>query len=87
VKSLCLILFLAISATPACSRFTSKGRQERAYAKYVRKSMIHHEKQKAWFRRDKARIPKPDATAPSEPQLTTQTSENPESVPGDSNNQ
>ena len=87
MKSLYLILFLAISATPACSRFSSKGRQERAYAKYLRKSMIHHEKRQAWFRRDKARIPNPDATAPLEPQLTTQTSESPESVPGDSNNQ
>ena len=48
--------------------------------------MIHHEKQQAWFRREKAKIPKPDATA-LEPQLTTQTSETPVSVPGDSNNQ
>jgi hypothetical protein len=34
MKSLCLILLLAVMTTPACSRFTAGGRQERAYAKY-----------------------------------------------------
>lgn len=37
MKSLCLILFLAVMTTPACSRFTAGGRQERAYAKYQKK--------------------------------------------------
>ena len=86
MKSLCLILFLALSVTPACSRFTSKGRQERAYTNYVRKSMIYREKRQAWFRRSKAKVPKPD-TMPLEPRETTQASESPQAIPSDSNNQ
>ncbi len=37
MKSLFLILLLAVMTTPACSRFTAGGRQERAYAKYQKK--------------------------------------------------
>lgn len=37
MKSLCLILLLALCTTPACSNFTAGGRQERAYAKYQKK--------------------------------------------------
>jgi len=85
VKSLCLILFLAVSATPSCSHFSSSARQQRAYAKYVRKSAIVHEKRQKQFRQDKAKIP--PATAPSEPQVTMETSEGPQAVPSDSNNQ
>jgi hypothetical protein len=84
MKSLCLILLLAIGATPGCSHFSSSARQQRAYAKYVRKSAIVREKRQKQFRQEKAKIP---ATAPSEPQVTMETSEGPQSVPGDSNNQ
>jgi hypothetical protein len=87
VKSLCLIFFLALSATPGCSRFTSSGRQDRAYTKYMRKSMIDREKRQARFRREKAKIPQPDTAAPSEPQVTAQTSEGPQAVPRDPDNQ
>jgi hypothetical protein len=85
MKSLCLILFLAISAMPSCSHFSSSARQQRAYAKYVRKSAIVHEKRQKQFRQDKGRIP--PATTPSEPQVTMETSEGPQAVPSDSNNQ
>ena len=85
MKSLCLILFLAISATPACSHFSSSARQQRAYAKYVRKSGIVREKRQKQFRQEKAKIP--PAMAPSEPQVTTETSEGPQAAPSDSNNQ
>ena len=43
MKSLCLILLLALSTTPACSRFTAGGRQERAYAKYQKKLRVNRE--------------------------------------------
>jgi len=42
MKSLCLILLLALSTT-ACSRFTAGGRQERAYAKYQKKLKANRE--------------------------------------------
>jgi hypothetical protein len=85
VKSLCLILFLAIGATPGCSHFSSSARQQRAYAKYVRKSAIVREKRQKQFRQEKAKIP--PAPAPSEPQVTMETSEAPQAVPSDSSNQ
>jgi hypothetical protein len=84
MKSLCLILFLAIGAMPACSHFSSSARQQRAYAKYVRKSGMVRVKRQKQFRQEKAKIP---ATAPSEPQITTEVSEAPQTAPSDSNNQ
>lgn len=45
MKSLCLILLLALSlTTSACSRFTAGGRQERAYAKYQKKLQAPRER-------------------------------------------
>lgn len=44
MKSLCLILLLAVMTTPACSRFTAGGRQERAYAKYQKKLQGNRER-------------------------------------------
>jgi len=87
MKSLCLILFLAISATPACSRFSASARRERAYTKYIHKSKVAHERRQAQFRKEKARIPKPDETELSEPREMTQTSEGPQALPSDSENQ
>ena len=83
-KSLYLILFLAISATPACSRFSANSRRERAYEKYVHKSKIARERRQAQFRKEKAKIPKPgEETFPV--QEMTQSSESPQAVPSDSN--
>ena len=88
MKSLCLILILAISATPACSRFSAAGRRERAYEKYVHKSKVARERRQAQFRKEKAKIPKPGETEALEPsQEMTRTSEGPQAVPSDSNNQ
>lgn len=87
MKSLTLLLILVVGITPACSRFSASGRRERAYAKYIHKSKVNHERQQARIRKDKAKIPKPGETASSEPQETTQTSEGPQAVPSDSNNQ
>jgi hypothetical protein len=89
MKSLCLILFLALGAAPACSRFTSSGRQEhtyRAYTNFIKKSTAARKKRQAQFRRDRARISQPAAVAPSEPRVTAQTSEGPQAVPSDPDN-
>ena len=86
-KSLYLILFLAISVIPACSRFSASARRERAYAKYIHKSKAAQERRQAQFRKEKARIPKPGETESSELQEMTQASEGPQAVPSDSNNQ
>lgn len=84
-KSLCLILFLAISASPACSRFSASARRERAYAKYIHKSKAAQERRQAKFRKEKAKIPKPGETESIEPpREMMQTSEGPQAVPSDS---
>jgi hypothetical protein len=85
MKSLCLILFLVISATPACSRFSASARRERAYAKYIHKSKVAQERRQAQFRKEKAKIPNPGETESSELREMTQTSEGPQAVPSDSN--
>jgi hypothetical protein len=77
MKSLCFVLMLALSTT-ACSRFTAQGRQERAYAKYLRKSSSQHDKQSR-VRQSAPKMPPPEMTQPSEPRTTTQT-EAPQSV-------
>ena len=87
MKSLCLVLFLALSTTPACSHFTASGRQERAYAKYLKKSKIDRERRLARFHRDAVKIPPPQTPDLSEPRETTQTSEGPQAIPRDSDNQ
>ncbi len=40
MKSLCLILFLALSSIPACSHSSGGGRQDRAYAKHLKKMRV-----------------------------------------------
>ena len=89
MKSLCLILILAMSATTGCSRFSSSSRQERAYAKYVKKSKVEREKRQAAFRKEKAKIPEPGAeTFPlQEMTETAQTAEGPQGVPSESASQ
>lgn len=84
MKSLCVILLLVIGAMPGCSHFSSTARQQRAYEKYVRKSANVRVKRQKQFRQEKAKIP---ASAPSEPQITTEVSEAPQIGPGDSNSQ
>jgi hypothetical protein len=86
MKSLCLILFLALGASPACSRFTASGRQERAYAKYLRKSSGNRERQTR-VRHRAPKMPNPDTMAPSEPRERTKTSEGSQPVPSDPDNQ
>jgi hypothetical protein len=85
VKSLSLILFLAIGAMPGCSHFSSSARDQRAYAKYVRKSATVREKQQKHFLQEKSEIP--PEPAPSDWQVTAETVEAPQAVSSDSGNQ
>jgi hypothetical protein len=85
MKSLSLfLLILMVSISPACSRFSASGRQERAYAKYIKKSKSDRERRQAKFRKEKAKIPKPGESESESPEMT-QTSEGPQAVPSDSN--
>ena len=84
MKSLCLILILALCSTPACSRFSSSARNERAYAKYLRKSSSAHQKRQARFRKEKSKMPSPESMMPSEPRVTMEAVESPQSVSSDS---
>jgi hypothetical protein len=82
MKSLCLILVLAISATPACSHFTARARQDRAYARYFKKFRTDRDRRLARLRHNVSKIPSPRA-APPEPRETTQMLEGPQAVPSD----
>ena len=46
MKSLCLVLVLAVSMA-GCSMFSKSSRQDRAYRKYVRKMQTSREKQRS----------------------------------------
>lgn len=86
MKSLCLALLLALSTTTACSHFTSPRRQERAYARYIKKMRVDRDRRLARLRRSEAR-PLPQTPPVLEPRETTQMSEAPPAVPKDSDNQ
>jgi hypothetical protein len=85
MKPLCLILLLAVSATPACSRFSASRRQDRAYAAHLKKSRVDRDRRLAQYRHDVARRPASPAPIPSEPREMI--SESPQPVPRDSENQ
>lgn len=54
MKSLCLVLLIALSA-PGCSSRTS--REERAYAKYVKKNSLAREHQRTRIIHQRAEMP------------------------------
>jgi hypothetical protein len=83
MKSICLALLLALSTTTACSHYNSPRRQERAYAKYIKKMRADRDRRLARLRRDLER----QTQAESEPREKTQMSEAPQTVPRDSDNQ
>lgn len=85
MKSLCLILLLAISATPACSRFTSSGRQDRAYAAHFKKLRVDREQRLARLHYNVGKPPPLEAQTPSEPREIF--SEGPQAVTSGSDNQ
>ena len=96
MKSLCLILFLALSSIPACSHSSAGGRQDRTYAKHLKKMRVNRtyarhlkkmrierDKRRAQFSKAARKLPSPDLMVPSEPQEMTEISEGPQAVPSD----
>jgi hypothetical protein len=83
MKSLCLILFLALGSIPACSHSSAGGRQNRTYAKHLKKMRGERDRQRARLAKTKPKLPSPDTMVPSEPQEMTEISEGPQAVPGD----
>ena len=55
-KSLTFLLLLALML-PACARFSAEQRQQRAYAKYVRKSSAMRHEQRTKVQRSQQEIP------------------------------
>jgi hypothetical protein len=82
MKSLCLILILALNLS-ACARFSQSARRQRAYERYVQKSMGARARQQAKFTRSRA--PKMPITAQTDPGAVTQTTtdDGPQAVPRD----
>jgi hypothetical protein len=79
---ICLLLGLSALAQTSCSYLTSRGRQEAAYARYVRRSSAGRVK----MQRKLAGFPKVPASQPlNEPQITAETG--PESVTASNDSQ
>lgn len=70
------LLLAAATLLSGCSMLTAQGRQERAYARYVRKSSLGRVKQQKLFAARGNTMP---VTHPSEPVATTEAS-GPQSV-------
>ncbi|MBA3543430.1 MAG: hypothetical protein H0T83_03185 [Chthoniobacterales bacterium] len=77
-----VLLSLASLLLGSCSMFTAQGRQERAYAHYVRKASLGRLKQQKRMSKSMAKIPE---IQPSEPKTATEVS-GPEAV-GDGSGQ
>jgi hypothetical protein len=74
----------ALLLLPSCAHFTQSGRQQLAYAKYVKKMSHNRVRQQTKFK--KTRVPR--TPLPSEPREMTSTSDSPQSVSsGESANQ
>jgi hypothetical protein len=74
-----VLLLLVATLLSGCGMLTAQGRQERAYAHYVRKSSLGRVKQQKLFAARGNTMP---VTHSSEPVMTTETS-GPESVSSD----
>lgn len=68
MKTPTLLALAAVTLTlPACSMLTSSGRQEAAYARYVRKSSKGRVTQQRMFHSGQPAMPVTQPTEPSEP--------------------
>lgn len=96
MKSLCLILFLALSSIPACSHSSGGARMDRTYAKHLKKvrvdrtyarhlkkMRVERDRRRAQWSKAAPKLPPPDAMVPSEPQEMVEISEGPQAVPRD----
>ncbi len=61
---------------PSCAHFTQSGRQQAAYAKYVRKQSHNRVRQQTKFKKTRM----PTAPMPSDPTITARASGSPQSV-------
>jgi hypothetical protein len=78
------LILLACFLLPSCSHFTQSGRQQLAYAKYVRKQSGIRKRQQVKFKTP--RMPKAPELSPDH--VATGVSESPQSVTsGESQNQ
>jgi hypothetical protein len=74
MKLLLLILLLGL-AMPGCSRWTKSGRQERAYAKYVKNMSSSRDKQRSKIIQQRAEVPTLRSSPPPEENVQVSESE------------
>jgi hypothetical protein len=75
IVRLSVAILLLSMALPACSMLTTRGRQERAYERYVQKSSHRRDRQRAKMKT--SRMP---ALPPSQDKVTTEAGNSPEPV-------
>ena len=74
MRSLCLILFLAVSL-PGCSMFKKEGQQDRTYTKYLKKMKAQRERDRKRSNEIRQRAEMPTLRSTPPPEITVQTSE------------
>lgn len=74
MKSLCLILFLAVSM-PGCSMFKKEGQQDRTYNKYLKKMKAQRERDRKRSNEIRQRAEMPTLRSTPPPEISVQTSE------------
>ena len=74
MKSLCLILFLAVSM-PGCSMFKKGGQQDRTYNKYLKKMKAQRERDRKRSNEIRQRAELPTLRSSPPPEINVQTSE------------
>jgi hypothetical protein len=74
MKSLCLILFLALSM-PGCSMFKKEGQQDRTYTKYLKKMKAQRERDRKRSNEIRQRAEMPVLRSSPPPEISVQTSE------------
>ncbi len=74
MKSLCLVLFLAVSM-PGCSMFKKEGQQDRTYTKYLKKMKANRERERKRSNEIRQRAEMPTLRSTPPPEVNIQTSE------------
>ena len=74
MKSLCLVLLLAVSM-PGCSMFKKEGRQDRTYTKYLKKMNAQRERDRQRSNEIRQRAEMPTLRLSPPPEVNVQVSE------------
>ena len=74
MRSLCLILFLAVTM-PGCSMFKKEGQQDRTYTKYLKKMKAQRERDRKRSNEIRQRAEMPTLRSTPPPEISVQTSE------------